>query len=190
MTKTERVFQAVKMLLDGGHIATCAAVAEIVGITEKRASALLGVLSRQGKLVNPGQCGPGRSPGYRLPVEYGHEDLIQAIARLRDRGTCPIVRTLAHEFGITHSQVKYRLDKARGLGLIAYDHKSKGYVVLSDPSVGQFGGEHRKPAPERRYKPKVRKCLMCRSEFKSSWPGERVCRNCKGNEAWKSAGLI
>ncbi|KKJ75426.1 hypothetical protein WH95_18465 [Kiloniella litopenaei] len=31
---------------------------------------------------------------------------------------------------------------------------------------------------------KSRKCLKCRTEFKSEWPGERICKACKTSRAW------
>ncbi len=42
-----------------------------------------------------------------------------------------------------------------------------------------------KPEPDRTYEPKERKCLKCREEFLSSWPGERICRTCKSSSAWR-----
>ena len=41
----------------------------------------------------------------------------------------------------------------------------------------------KKPEPDRAPVKKVRKCLMCRSEFNSSHIGERVCTNCKSTAA-------
>lgn len=32
----------------------------------------------------------------------------------------------------------------------------------------------------------TRKCLRCSTEFQSEWSGERVCRRCKGSNAWRS----
>lgn len=34
--------------------------------------------------------------------------------------------------------------------------------------------------------PKTRQCLRCKSEFQSSWAGERICTRCKGSNAWRS----
>ena len=42
-----------------------------------------------------------------------------------------------------------------------------------------------KPEPDRQYEAKERKCLRCREEFMSSWPGERICRTCKSSSAWR-----
>ena len=42
-----------------------------------------------------------------------------------------------------------------------------------------------KPEPDKKYEPKTRKCLRCREEFLSSWPGERICRTCKSSSAWR-----
>lgn len=32
---------------------------------------------------------------------------------------------------------------------------------------------------------KVRKCLLCSTEFESEWAGERVCKKCKATAAWR-----
>ena len=37
---------------------------------------------------------------------------------------------------------------------------------------------------------KIRSCLMCRTEFKSSDAGDRVCKSCRGSSAWRSPGLL
>lgn len=42
-----------------------------------------------------------------------------------------------------------------------------------------------KPQSDRVYEAKQRKCLKCRSEFLSEWPGERVCKACKSTSAWR-----
>lgn len=42
-----------------------------------------------------------------------------------------------------------------------------------------------KPEPERKYEAKIRLCLKCREEFRSEWPGERICRSCKSSSAWR-----
>lgn len=34
---------------------------------------------------------------------------------------------------------------------------------------------------------KDRVCLSCGSTFPSEWAGERVCRRCKGTNAWRTA---
>jgi hypothetical protein len=39
--------------------------------------------------------------------------------------------------------------------------------------------------PQREYETKTRKCLMCRDEFSSRHPGERICASCKGTAAWR-----
>ena len=39
--------------------------------------------------------------------------------------------------------------------------------------------------PQREYETKTRKCLMCRDEFTSRHPGERICVSCKGTAAWR-----
>lgn len=33
--------------------------------------------------------------------------------------------------------------------------------------------------------PKLRNCLMCRTEFVSAWAGERICPRCKGTSTWR-----
>jgi hypothetical protein len=45
-------------------------------------------------------------------------------------------------------------------------------------------GEARRASEE-----KIRKCLVCKSPFPSSWSGERVCRRCKSTSAWRSGAL-
>ena len=30
-----------------------------------------------------------------------------------------------------------------------------------------------------------RKCLMCGTDFKSAWAGERICRKCKSTSKWR-----
>lgn len=42
-----------------------------------------------------------------------------------------------------------------------------------------------KPHPAETHRPKLRRCLMCRDRFESSWPGERVCKRCKSTVAWR-----
>ena len=42
-----------------------------------------------------------------------------------------------------------------------------------------------KPESDKVYEAKQRKCLKCRSEFLSEWPGERVCKSCKSTSAWR-----
>jgi hypothetical protein len=34
---------------------------------------------------------------------------------------------------------------------------------------------------------KVRKCMMCQTEFTSAWAGERICRKCKSSDKWRRA---
>ena len=42
----------------------------------------------------------------------------------------------------------------------------------------------KKPEPLHTYEAKSRPCLMCRGPFTSSWPGERVCKDCKTSRVW------
>ncbi len=49
--------------------------------------------------------------------------------------------------------------------------------------------KNKKPRSDRQYEAKTRKCLMCRNEFSSSWPGERICSNCKQTSAWNDSSL-
>lgn len=42
------------------------------------------------------------------------------------------------------------------------------------PAVPKF-----KPEPIQEYIAKLRRCLMCRKLFESSWCGERICPDCK-----------
>ncbi len=32
--------------------------------------------------------------------------------------------------------------------------------------------------------PKTRHCLKCKTTFKSSWCGERICSRCKSSKTW------
>lgn len=32
---------------------------------------------------------------------------------------------------------------------------------------------------------KIRKCLLCSTDFESEWAGERVCKKCKATAAWR-----
>lgn len=44
--------------------------------------------------------------------------------------------------------------------------------------------------PEKRTdKPKLRRCLTCALEFKSTWAGHRVCGTCHELRMWQPAGL-
>lgn len=48
------------------------------------------------------------------------------------------------------------------------------------------------PAPERPDAapadvPRTRRCLRCRTPFPSEGFGERICRPCKGTNAWRTA---
>ncbi len=47
-------------------------------------------------------------------------------------------------------------------------------------------------APLERPKPvgKLRKCLMCTTDFWSSHAGERICPDCKGTDYWRSANWM
>ncbi len=47
------------------------------------------------------------------------------------------------------------------------------------------GWQHKKPRSERHHESKRRNCLMCQGQFLSTWPGERVCGNCKSTTAWR-----
>jgi len=44
--------------------------------------------------------------------------------------------------------------------------------------------EHDEPA---RNRPKTRACLACKSQFLSSWSGERLCRRCKQKQVWRES---
>lgn len=50
-------------------------------------------------------------------------------------------------------------------------------------------GSAPKPKPDAAAQ-KMRRCLMCRNEFKSSDAGDRVCKSCRGTSAWRSPGLL
>ena len=44
------------------------------------------------------------------------------------------------------------------------------------------GYKKEKPKSEK----KKRKCMVCATEFISTWNGNRVCKLCKSNDLWKS----
>ena len=46
-----------------------------------------------------------------------------------------------------------------------------------------------KPKPDRVYEPKKRSCLKCQTQFMSSWPGERICPQCKTTSEWRDSSL-
>ena len=56
-------------------------------------------------------------------------------------------------------------------------------------TVMSSSSANKKPESDRVYVPKARRCLMCSTEFMSSWPGERVCKSCKETAAWKDSSL-
>lgn len=43
------------------------------------------------------------------------------------------------------------------------------------------------PTPARKDVPQERRCLRCNTEFWSEGFGERICRRCKGSNAWRIA---
>ena len=43
-------------------------------------------------------------------------------------------------------------------------------------------------APSER--PRQRQCLRCRAAFPSEGFGERICRQCKGTNAWRNPALV
>ena len=49
--------------------------------------------------------------------------------------------------------------------------------------------EHRKPTTDRSDEAKMRDCLICKRQFLSAWPGERICRQCKSTSAWRGGVL-
>lgn len=71
-------------------------------------------------------------------------------------------------------------------------------------AVAALAGEQANPPPPRRSKAdigeipltrpkptaKIRKCLMCRSDFWSSHAGERICGDCKSTDFWRNGSWI
>ena len=49
--------------------------------------------------------------------------------------------------------------------------------------------DHTKPEPERQVEPKMRPCLVCKTQFLSEWSGERICRRCKSAKVWRGGGV-
>lgn len=35
---------------------------------------------------------------------------------------------------------------------------------------------------------RMRRCLVCGTDFLSSWAGNRVCKRCRATSTWKSGG--
>lgn len=86
------------------------------------------------------------------------------------------------ELAILHARLREgarHADIAEELGRTAVSVKSRAKKISADKSK-----KVSRPAPERTYVAKRRPCLMCRTEFVSSWPGERVCSNCKQTADW------
>ncbi len=48
----------------------------------------------------------------------------------------------------------------------------------------------KKPEPLHTHEGKLRRCLMCRQSFTSSWPGERVCPRCKTTINWRDGPTL
>jgi len=67
-------------------------------------------------------------------------------------------------------------------GATKVSHFSEGVANVPAMSSSE---KNSKPEPDRQYETKTRKCLRCREEFSSSWPGERICRTCKSSSAWR-----
>jgi hypothetical protein len=42
-----------------------------------------------------------------------------------------------------------------------------------------------RPDTGRKYEAKIRKCLMCGTQFPSEWAGERICRKCRSSSTWR-----
>jgi hypothetical protein len=63
-----------------------------------------------------------------------------------------------------------------------YGIRGEGLLYILTMSSSE---KNSKPEPDIQYEPKTRKCLKCRDEFLSSWPGERICRTCKSSSAWR-----
>jgi len=47
-----------------------------------------------------------------------------------------------------------------------------------------------KPKPLHTYEAKARRCLMCYKPFMSSWPGERICPDCKSSHNWREGTTL
>lgn len=50
---------------------------------------------------------------------------------------------------------------------------------MSDIALPSSDEERQKPTQ------KIRKCLLCSTDFESEWAGERVCKKCKATAAWR-----
>ena len=56
----------------------------------------------------------------------------------------------------------------------------------SDDEPASMDVETDRPVRE----PVDRACLCCGSTFPSEWAGERVCRRCKGSNAWRTGSSL
>ncbi len=89
--------------------------------------------------------------------------------------TCETIQQAADATGRTLGQVRYRRGQLRRMG-----------KPVQETIHGR--GNPRKPEPEVSHEVKQRRCLICGHGFMSAWPGERVCRRCRGSELWRTAG--
>jgi hypothetical protein len=65
--------------------------------------------------------------------------------------------------------------------------RNKKVMCEREAIMASSSEKNQKPGPDKVYEVKKRKCLMCRDNFKSAWPGERVCQKCKSTNLWRAA---
>ena len=143
----------------------------------------------------------------------GQVRIIDAIRAIRGEGGVATVPLIAERVGLSDSVTAKRVRHLITLEIVVGPGKgSREGMTLAgedarpaargfDPMHGvvnrreatvpkAVNGRVTKPAPERQHEAKRRKCLMCRREFKSEWPGHRVCGDCKQTDAWASGDAV
>lgn len=86
---------------------------------------------------------------------------------------------IAAALGTSYSHIAYLRRYAAKIGLAGAPPPKKQYPTES----------HAKPESDRQYEAKMRRCLVHGGPFKSSWPGERVCKRCRGSERYRGYTL-
>jgi hypothetical protein len=57
-------------------------------------------------------------------------------------------------------------------------------IEISQKSIKRASAYGKPKANKYAGQEKKRNCLKCKTEFKSEWPGERICKVCKTSRAW------
>ncbi len=106
-------------------------------------------------------------------------DLTQRMLHLHSAGfSLPAVAAQMH---ISLFQVE---SKCHRLGVTGADPGKPNEELREKRRLNRRGRECR---PQHDLSWVDRMCLWCRETFKSEWVGNRICRQCKGREAWRSS---